>query len=124
MKNYAGIDAFCDGNAVINNTKPRVRWRAEFEATGPRYSVSMDLHFNIGRSGSPIIQMGFKEGFTAGLENLDQYIAAQFYLRKQKKPHTSQGYLPSQFSREYRGRLHFYRISSLKLNLSRASEIW
>jgi PhnB protein len=30
--------------------------------------------------------MGFKEGFTIGLENLDQYIAAQFYLRKQKKP--------------------------------------
>ena len=30
--------------------------------------------------------MGFKEGFTAGLENLDQYIAAQFYLRKQNKP--------------------------------------
>jgi uncharacterized glyoxalase superfamily protein PhnB len=33
-----------------------------------------------------IIEMGFKEGFTAGLENLDQYIAAQFYLRKQNKP--------------------------------------
>ncbi len=33
-----------------------------------------------------IIQMGFKEGFTAGLENLDQYISTQFYLRKQNKP--------------------------------------
>lgn len=27
-----------------------------------------------------------KEGFTAGLENLDQYIEAQFKLRKQNKP--------------------------------------
>lgn len=30
--------------------------------------------------------MIFKEGFTAGLENLDQYIEAQFQLRKQNKP--------------------------------------
>lgn len=29
--------------------------------------------------------MGFKEGFTMALENLDQYIAAQFKLRKQNK---------------------------------------
>ncbi|MFN8320159.1 MAG: SRPBCC domain-containing protein [Saprospiraceae bacterium] len=85
MKNYAGIDAFCDENAVINNTKPRVRWRAEFEATNQGTRVSMDLHFNTLEDLEAIIQMGFKEGFTAGLENLDQYIAAQFYLRKQKK---------------------------------------
>jgi uncharacterized glyoxalase superfamily protein PhnB len=35
------------------------------------------------------VQMGFKEGFTPGLENLDQYIAAQFYLRKQNKTNHS-----------------------------------
>jgi PhnB protein len=31
------------------------------------------------------IQMGFKEGFTAALDNLDQYLNAQFKLRKELK---------------------------------------
>ena len=58
--------------------------------------------------------MGFKEGFSVGLENLDQYIAAQFYLRKQKKPPTpAEGIYHVNFSREYRGRLQFLQIGVL-----------
>src|SRR5690606_38793535 len=32
-----------------------------------------------------IIEMGFKEGFTMALENLDQYVETQFKLRQQNK---------------------------------------
>lgn len=32
-----------------------------------------------------ILAMGFREGFKAGLENLDRYLAAHFYLRRQNK---------------------------------------
>lgn len=86
QKSFAGIDAFCDENGKINNTKPRVRWRNEFSFGENKTWVNILLNFGTLEDLETIIEMGFKEGFTAGLENLDQYISAQFYLRKQNKP--------------------------------------
>lgn len=78
LKSYSGIDAFCDEEGVMNDTKPRVRWNNEFKAeTGEGTLVSIQLQFETFQDLETIIQMGFKEGFTAGLQNLDQYIAAQ-----------------------------------------------
>ncbi len=85
LTHYSGIDAFCDENGVISHLKPRVRWKADFVANEQGTRVSMVLNFESIEDLETIIRMGFKEGFTAGMENLDQYIAAQFYLRKQKK---------------------------------------
>lgn len=85
MKHFSGIDAFCDEKAVMNNTKPRVRWSNDFNANEGETIVNIQLQFDTLKDLEAIIEMGFKEGFTAGLENLDQYIAAQFSLRKQKK---------------------------------------
>ncbi|WP_194776220.1 SRPBCC domain-containing protein [Pararhodonellum marinum] len=84
-KSFSGIDAFCDENANMNNTKPRVKWKNEFSEEENNTLVNIHLEFNSLEDLETIIQMGFKEGFTAGLENLDQYINAQFYLRLQKK---------------------------------------
>ncbi|WP_153800312.1 SRPBCC domain-containing protein [Foetidibacter luteolus] len=86
QKHFSGIDAFCDENAIMNNTKPRVKWGSDFTGKGDETVVNIQLLFEKLEDLETIIQMGFKEGFTAGLENLDQYIAAQFYLRKQNKP--------------------------------------
>lgn len=86
LQHFSGIDAFCDENAVMNNTKPRVRWGSDFKPVENTTIVHVQLQFETLEDLETIIQMGFKEGFTAGLENLDQYIAAQFYLRKQNKP--------------------------------------
>ncbi|HMO63433.1 MAG TPA: SRPBCC domain-containing protein [Ferruginibacter sp.] len=83
---FAGIDAFCNEEAVINATKPRVKWANNFTATEAGTLVNMVLQFDSLQDLEAIISMGFKEGFTAGLENLDQYIAAQFYLRQKNKP--------------------------------------
>ena len=38
--------------------------------------VKIKLTFDSLEDLETIIQMGFKEGFTAGLENLDQYLAS------------------------------------------------
>ncbi|MFN3405294.1 MAG: SRPBCC domain-containing protein [Cytophagaceae bacterium] len=86
LKSFSGIDAFCDENAVINNTKPRVRWENNFIPEEDTTIVNANLQFDSLDDLEKIIEMGFKEGFAAGLENLDQYISAQFYLRKQNKP--------------------------------------
>ncbi len=83
---FAGLDAFCDENAVKNDTKPRTAWEVGFDDNGDHTIVNIVNQFEKLEDLETIIQMGFKEGFTAGMENLDDYIAAQFYLRKQKKP--------------------------------------
>lgn len=86
-KDFSGIDAFCDDQAVMNQTKPRVKWKNRFEpAPGESTLVHVELNFDQLEDLEAIIQMGFKEGFTMGLENLDSYIKAQFYLRRQNKP--------------------------------------
>lgn len=86
QQDFSGVDAFCDENAVANETKPRVKWRNDFAAdTDGSTLVNIELLFNELSDLETIIEMGFKEGFTMGMENLDEYIKAQFYLRKQKK---------------------------------------
>ncbi|MCB0705875.1 MAG: SRPBCC domain-containing protein [Saprospiraceae bacterium] len=77
LKHFSGIDAFCDENALLTNTKPRVKWENKFSANETETIVYIQLQFETLEDLETIIQMGFKEGFTAGLENLDQYIAAQ-----------------------------------------------
>lgn len=84
-RSFSGIDAFCDENAVMNNTKPRVKWNNDFIDNENETVVNIHLQFETIEDLETIIKMGFKEGFTAGLENLDQYIAAQFLLRKKNK---------------------------------------
>lgn len=85
MRYFSGIDAFCDENAIMNNTKPRVKWGSDFSERENETLVNIQLQFESFEDLETIIKMGFKEGFTAGLENLDQYISAQFFLRKQNK---------------------------------------
>lgn len=89
-KAYAGIDAFCDENGVINDNHPRMQWHNQFKAQQDDTTVvNVEIQFKQLSDLEAIIQMGFKEGFTMGLENLDAYINAQFYLRKQKKPNNT-----------------------------------
>ncbi|MEZ4841716.1 MAG: SRPBCC domain-containing protein [Flavobacteriaceae bacterium] len=85
LTSFSGLDAFCDENAVISDTKPRVKWRNEFVADDDTCIVHINIQFDQLEDLQTIIEMGFKEGFTAGLENLDQYIESQFRLRKQNK---------------------------------------
>lgn len=85
LKSFSGIDAFCDENAVMNNSLPKSKWENTFSSGENETVVNIQLQFKSLEDLEELIKTGFKEGFTAGLENLDQYIAAQFYLRKQNK---------------------------------------
>ena len=86
LQSYQGTDAFCDEAGVINHNMPRNNWFNKFSHAGDHTLVNILLTFSTLEDLENIISMGFKEGFSAGLENLDQYIAAQFYLRKKNKP--------------------------------------
>ncbi|NWG29184.1 MAG: SRPBCC domain-containing protein [Ignavibacteriaceae bacterium] len=82
---FSAYDGFCDEVGNLNTAMPRNKWENNFTANGDQTLVSILLTFDSLEDIEKIIEMGFQEGFTAGLENLDQYIAAQFYLRKQNK---------------------------------------
>jgi uncharacterized glyoxalase superfamily protein PhnB/uncharacterized protein YndB with AHSA1/START domain len=84
-KFFSSLDGFCDEEGTPNMSLPRNKWENSFSDQGHETIVNILLSFDTLKDLEKIIAMGFKEGFTAGLENLDQYIASQFYLRKLNK---------------------------------------
>jgi len=82
---FTAIDSFTDESGVINKNLPSNKWIAKFEDYQQGTLVSVVLEFDSLEDLETIIKMGFKEGFESGLDNLDEYIKTQFYLRKEKK---------------------------------------
>ncbi|UYQ95571.1 SRPBCC domain-containing protein [Chitinophaga horti] len=86
-KDYAGSEGFCDENGTPTSSMPNSQWSNRFTAQGDDSTlVNIELQFKSLADLEALVKMGFKEGFAMGMENLDQYIAAQFYLRRDKKP--------------------------------------
>jgi len=85
QKSFSGLDAFCDENGTVNTDMPRTLWTNTFTENAGTTTVDIAAKYNSLADLEKIIEMGFKEGLTMALENLDQYIEAQFRLRKQNK---------------------------------------
>ncbi|MES1160637.1 MAG: SRPBCC domain-containing protein [Bacteroidota bacterium] len=85
-KTITSTDAFCDEQGKINQDFPVMDWRKEFTAKDNTTSVRVEVTFENEADMETIIKMGFQEGFTAGLSNLDLYLSAQFKLRQELKP--------------------------------------
>jgi PhnB protein len=73
---FSGSDAFCDEHGVANDIKPKVRWEARFRERNGGTLVHMTLHFGSPKDLEQIIQMGFKEGFTMGLNQLEELLSS------------------------------------------------
>ena len=74
LKSYTVQDAFCDAHGNINHSLPIPLWIVKFSETSNSTIVSIEIEFNDLSDLEKIIEMGFKEGFTAALENLDKLI--------------------------------------------------
>lgn len=72
---YSGNDAFTNENAVPNANKPIVVWENTFTDNADATTVNIVMKFKTFEELEQIIEMGFKEGFTMGMQNLDEYIA-------------------------------------------------
>ncbi len=72
---FSGNDAFCDEQGVANAIKPRVRWEAHFQQQEESTIVRVVLHFATSEDLEQLVRMGFKEGFTLGLDQLDVLLA-------------------------------------------------
>lgn len=79
------LDAFCDENGNENTIKPRSLWTNNFTEKNGITTVNIVLQHDKLEDIEKMIEMGFKEGLTMALENLNQYLETQFRLRRQNK---------------------------------------
>lgn len=75
-KSYIGLDAFCDEDAVINTAMPRTEWTNVFTEENDKILVNISAKYNSLADLEMVIQMGFKEGFTMGLNQLDTLLSS------------------------------------------------
>jgi uncharacterized glyoxalase superfamily protein PhnB/uncharacterized protein YndB with AHSA1/START domain len=84
-KSITSIDQFCDENGKVNTEFPSMNWKKEFSQTDSGTTVRVEIAFAKEADMETIIKMGFQEGFTAGLGNLDHYLSTQFKIRQELK---------------------------------------
>ncbi|WP_293307394.1 SRPBCC family protein [Pedobacter sp. UBA5917] len=65
--------SFCDEDGKENVDFPTMHWKKEFTAAGETTVVDVEISYDSIEDMNMFIQMGMQEGFTAGLDNLDQY---------------------------------------------------
>jgi len=82
-KSFTGLDAFCDENGKVNTDFPRSLWNNVFTEGAATTTVNITVQYNSLADLEKIIAMGFKEGFTMALGNLDQYLEAKSKLRNE-----------------------------------------
>lgn len=73
-KFFTAKDAFCDEQGTVNETHPRMLWRNNFHPNNQETEVRIEISFNSVEEIEKIIEMGFKEGFTAAHGNLDELL--------------------------------------------------
>jgi len=70
LKSYEVLDAFCDENAVINTGFPRMTWKNEFSFSNGITEVTNTITYEKPEDMTQILEMGFEEGYSMGLNQL------------------------------------------------------
>ncbi len=83
QKSYEGDDAFCDAEGNINNQIPGMHWKVEFSPSAAGTVVRVEITIATEKDLNTIVEMGFKEGFTAAHGNLDELLSRRKSLNSQ-----------------------------------------
>lgn len=81
-KSFTAKDGFSDEHGTINPDFPQNLWEHEFHSYNGHTLVTIKLTFNSQEDLEKLIEMGFKEGFTMGLNQLDNFLIT---LKKREK---------------------------------------
>ena len=73
---FAGTNGFCDEHGMRAAGMPTGRWENFFSEADGVTLVRVVKHFNSQEEMETLIKMGFKEGFTVCLDQLDELLAA------------------------------------------------
>lgn len=71
-RSFSAKDGFCDENGTINSDFPQSVWENRFFANDQSTDVVITVTFDTLADLEQTISMGFKEGFTMGLTQLDE----------------------------------------------------
>jgi uncharacterized protein YndB with AHSA1/START domain len=74
-KSFAIVNGFCDENGNKTSDLPDMYWKTEFSKSDAGTKVKVEITFASEADLEKIIEMGFKEGFTAAHSNLDELLA-------------------------------------------------
>jgi uncharacterized protein YndB with AHSA1/START domain len=74
---FSGYDAFSNDEGMTDPTKPRMHWENSFREEDDRTVVKILIRCGSAEDLEGIIRMGFKEGFTQGLQQLEELLAQQ-----------------------------------------------
>jgi len=75
-KSFRVLNMFSDEHGNRNTDFPIMDWRNEFQPTATGTKVIMEITFDMVADLEKIIEMGFEQGFTSALGNLDELLAA------------------------------------------------
>lgn len=73
-KSFTAKDGFCDEKGVMDTAFPQNLWENSFTEKGDKVELNMILTFDSAADLETTIEMGFKEGMTAGLHQLDELL--------------------------------------------------
>lgn len=75
LKNFSALNAFCDANGNLTTEMPTSVWICKFSEASNKTTVIIEAEYETLADLEKYIEMGFKEGFTMALGNLDELLA-------------------------------------------------
>lgn len=72
---FSATDAFCDETGKVNTEMPQMHWVNVFEDHGDTTKVVVTTTFPSVEDMRKVIEMGVEEGFSMGLNQLDEVLA-------------------------------------------------
>ena len=73
-KTFTGLDAFCDEKGKINTDFPSMHWKNDSTNRMNGTKVEVEITFDKEEDIQKILEIGFEEGFTMALGNLDELL--------------------------------------------------
>ncbi|WP_276501900.1 SRPBCC family protein [Terrimonas pollutisoli] len=72
---FLAVDNFCDESGKVDANFPSMYWTNVFSKTADGTTVKVEISFDTEAGLEKILELGFEEGFTAALGNLDELLA-------------------------------------------------
>ena len=73
-ESFSAKDSFCDENGTVNSELPQNLWEILFRETDGKVLINLTFTFDSLEDLETNIQMGFREGFTIGLNQLNELL--------------------------------------------------
>jgi uncharacterized protein YndB with AHSA1/START domain len=72
---FTAVDCFCDEKKVVNEAMPSNHWDIQFDTEGNLTKILVTTTYATPKDLQTVINMGMKEGFNMGLDQLEALLA-------------------------------------------------